>query len=92
MLSAICSAVSRIDPCARWSIPRRCLDITVAEQVADHRLGLSERQRTGREAVTKATDGMSQFGMPGSLEIEMSDRRCPYSNPEPTQNERMRAD
>ena len=35
----------------QMGIRRRRLDVTVAEQLADPRQGLSERQRTGREVV-----------------------------------------
>ena len=34
-------------------VARRRLDVAVAQQLADHRQGLAERQRTGREGVSE---------------------------------------
>ena len=56
--NAACNLLCRVkDRVARkMGVARRRLDVAVAEQLADHRQGLPERQRTGSEGVSEVVN------------------------------------
>lgn len=67
----------------QMGVARRRLDIAVAEQLADHRQRLAERQGTGREAVSEIVQpdvfqpGRGPHGPPGTIETAAAEAPVP---------------